>query len=199
MAAVAVTVVVGLIQPVAADPVDRSAPQVLAPVLPSNPVGDALDAAAVGDVLGPLLTGGPLGSGRAPAHVVDVATGEVLLRQADRPTVPASTMKLVTAISVLDSLGADSVLQTRTAILDPGAKVARVVVVGSGDPSLRSTSTPTVGLSTDASPTDPDPRSTCLGRPRTCTPAARNWSAKTSAARAAGSATRASPEGVRLP
>jgi D-alanyl-D-alanine carboxypeptidase/D-alanyl-D-alanine-endopeptidase (penicillin-binding protein 4) len=151
-AAAAASLLVGPLPPVAADPIDRSAPQVLAPILIGTSLGDALDPTAVADAIRPLLTGGALGAGRTPAHVVDVATGEVLLSQADRPTVPASTMKLVTAISVLDALGADAVLETRTAILDPDAAVARVVLVGSGDPSLRSTGTKVGGAGTSLSP-----------------------------------------------
>ena len=101
--------------------------------------GDPLDPAAVEAALGPLLTGGALGPGRSPAHVIDVATGEVLYDASDDPTVPASTMKLVTAASVLDALGPDSRLRTRVVVMDPGARTPRVVIIGAGDPSLRST------------------------------------------------------------
>jgi D-alanyl-D-alanine carboxypeptidase/D-alanyl-D-alanine-endopeptidase (penicillin-binding protein 4) len=71
--------------------------------------------------------------------VVDVATGEVLYEASDDPTVPASTMKLVTAASALDALGPDSRLRTRVVVVDPQAETPRVVIVGAGDPSLRST------------------------------------------------------------
>ena len=101
--------------------------------------GAALDPDAVEAALAPLLTGGALGPGRSPAHVIDVATGEVLYDASDDPTVPASTMKLVTATSVLDALGADARLRTRVVVIDPEAKTPRVVIVGAGDPSLRST------------------------------------------------------------
>jgi D-alanyl-D-alanine carboxypeptidase/D-alanyl-D-alanine-endopeptidase (penicillin-binding protein 4) len=73
--------------------------------------------------------------------VIDVATGEVLYAAADKPTVPASTMKLVTAVSVLDALGTDTRLRTRVVVVDPEAGTPRVVLVGAGDPSLRSTGT----------------------------------------------------------
>lgn len=89
----------------------------------------------------PFLTGGGLGPGRTPARVVDVATGEVLLATSDSATAPASTMKLVTAVSVLDALGPDAVLRTRTVLLDPKADPPRVVLVGAGDSSLSSTGT----------------------------------------------------------
>lgn len=100
--------------------------------------GAPLDPRLVRKAVLPHLSGGSLGSGRTPARVVDVATGEVLLASSDEPVVPASTMKLVTAVSVLDALGPDAVLSTRTLILDPQADPPRVVLVGAGDPSLAS-------------------------------------------------------------
>ena len=48
-------------------------------------------------------------------------------------------MKLVTAASVLDALGPDSRLRTRVVVVDPKARTPRVVIIGAGDPSLRST------------------------------------------------------------
>ncbi len=142
----------GALLPVAADPVDRAAPRVLEPVAATTAVGAALDPDAVTATMRPLLTGGPLGPGRTPAQVVDVASGEVLLGQADRPTVPASTMKLVTAVSVLDALGPDATLETRTVILDGGAATPRIVLVGAGDPSLRSTGSRVGGSGTSLRP-----------------------------------------------
>ena len=103
--------------------------------------GVALDRDAVDAALRPLLRGGPLGPGRTPASVVDVVTGELLYSASDDPTVPASTMKLVTAASVLDSLGPDERLRTRAVLMGEGTKVPRVVVVGAGDPSMLSTGT----------------------------------------------------------
>ncbi len=114
--------------------------------------GAALDPEAVEAALAPLLTGGALGPGRSPAHVIDVATGEVLYSASDDPTVPASTMKLVTATSVLDALGPDSRLRTRVVVVDPQAKTPRVVIVGAGDPSLRSTGAKVGGAGTSLTP-----------------------------------------------
>jgi D-alanyl-D-alanine carboxypeptidase/D-alanyl-D-alanine-endopeptidase (penicillin-binding protein 4) len=71
--------------------------------------------------------------------VVDVASGAVLYNALDEPTVPASTMKIVTAASVLDALGADATLRTRAVLVEGRATVPRVVLVGAGDPSLSST------------------------------------------------------------
>lgn len=110
---------------------------VLAPA--GSSTGRALDRAAVKAALAPLLRGGALGPGRSPARVIDVASGEVLYNALDEPTVPASTMKLVTAASVLDALGADATRRTRAVLADGQARVPRVVLVGAGDPSLGST------------------------------------------------------------
>ncbi len=124
------------------------------PPLPSAgaATGDPLDPDAVEAALAPLLTGGALGPGRSPAHVIDVATGEVLYGAADDPTVPASTMKLVTAASVLDALGPDTRLRTRVAVIDPEATTPRVVIIGAGDPSLRSTGAKVGGAGTSLTP-----------------------------------------------
>lgn len=115
-------------------------------------VGSPLDPDAVAEALEPLLSGGALGAGRTPARVIDVATGEVLYDSTDEPTTPASTMKLVTALSALDALGADATLSTRTVILDPDAATPRVAVVGGGDPSLTS-SDPSIGGAGTSLPT----------------------------------------------
>jgi D-alanyl-D-alanine carboxypeptidase/D-alanyl-D-alanine-endopeptidase (penicillin-binding protein 4) len=123
------------------------------PSVPADPgVGAPLDPDRVTTAVQPLLTGGALGPGRSSARIVDVATGAVLYRAADEPTVPASTMKLVTAVSVLDSLGPDATLRTRTLILDPDAEIPRVVIVGAGDPSLRSTGSRVGGTGTSLTP-----------------------------------------------
>ena len=121
----------------AVDPDPDAAADPDAGVVATSP-GAPLDRASVAAALRPLLSGGALGPGRTPARVVDVASGEVLYAAAGSPTVPASTMKLVTATSVLDSLGADHRLRTRVVLVE-GGRVPRLVVVGAGDPSLAST------------------------------------------------------------
>ncbi len=120
-------------------PSSSAGPSSAEPSSTTTATGAALDPDAVEAVLAPLLTGGALGAGRSPAHVIDVATGDVLYDASDDPTVPASTMKLVTATSVLDALGTDARLRTRVVVIDPAARTPRVVIVGAGDPSLRST------------------------------------------------------------
>jgi serine-type D-Ala-D-Ala carboxypeptidase/endopeptidase (penicillin-binding protein 4) len=119
---------------------------------PTPVTGAPLDPDSVAAALAPLLTGGALGPGRSPAHVIDVATGDVLYAAADDPTVPASTMKLVTAASVLDVLRPDARLRTRVAVVDPDAAIPRVVIIGAGDPSLRSTGAKVGGAGTSLTP-----------------------------------------------
>jgi D-alanyl-D-alanine carboxypeptidase/D-alanyl-D-alanine-endopeptidase (penicillin-binding protein 4) len=94
------------------------------------------DGSALEDALSPVLGSPALGTGPA-ARVVDVATGEVLLdRGGDRPAVPASTAKLLTAVAVLTTLDPDDTLATTVVA---GANPGEVVLVGGGDPTLSTT------------------------------------------------------------
>lgn len=96
----------------------------------------APDPAALEAALTPLLTTPALGAAPA-AQVVDVATGEVLLdRDGDRPAVPASTAKLLTAVAALTSLDPEATLTTTVVA---GAAPGEVVLVGGGDPTLSTT------------------------------------------------------------
>jgi D-alanyl-D-alanine carboxypeptidase/D-alanyl-D-alanine-endopeptidase (penicillin-binding protein 4) len=73
-------------------------------------------------------------AGRVSAAVVDVTTGERLYRRdAGTPAVPASTVKLVTAATVLATLGPAHQLAT---VAVAGAEPGEVVLVGGGDPTL---------------------------------------------------------------
>ncbi|MFR9676065.1 D-alanyl-D-alanine carboxypeptidase/D-alanyl-D-alanine-endopeptidase [Streptomyces sp. TR06-5] len=88
--------------------------------------------AALADALRPLLKDGALGSS-VTASVVDTATGARLFgRQADRPVVPASTIKLATSVAVLTARGPDHRIGTPVVRTADG----RVVLVGGGDPTL---------------------------------------------------------------
>jgi len=75
--------------------------------------------------------------GRTAVSVVDVATGTVLLsRDADRMVLPASTVKIPTAVAALSVLGPDRRFVTR---VTTGPRPDAVVLVGGGDPTLRGT------------------------------------------------------------
>ncbi|MGH3716922.1 MAG: D-alanyl-D-alanine carboxypeptidase/D-alanyl-D-alanine endopeptidase, partial [Micromonosporaceae bacterium] len=72
--------------------------------------------------------------GKLSASVVDVATGEQLYaRDSDRPSVPASVNKLVTATAALSVRGPSYRLTTRAVA---GDQPGEVVLVGGGDPTL---------------------------------------------------------------
>ncbi len=107
--------------------------QVLAPLdgsaAPSAVPGDATLSARVLAA----LSSPALGSDVA-ASVVDVATGDVLVARGEqRGQQPASTLKVLTAVSVLRALGPDTRLATTVV---PGAAVGELVLVGSGDATL---------------------------------------------------------------
>ncbi|NBE51268.1 D-alanyl-D-alanine carboxypeptidase/D-alanyl-D-alanine endopeptidase [Streptomyces boluensis] len=97
---------------------------------------------ALADVLDPLLKDPSLGADRT-ASVVDAATGtEVYGAKAGDAVVPASTIKIATAVAALSALGPDHRIVTRT-VIEPGAtdsadpaKRADVALVGGGDPTL---------------------------------------------------------------
>ncbi|HEX5335215.1 MAG TPA: D-alanyl-D-alanine carboxypeptidase/D-alanyl-D-alanine-endopeptidase, partial [Propionicimonas sp.] len=68
----------------------------------------------------------------ASGVVVLAPDGSVLAsRSADKPLAPASTMKLLTSLAALDTLGADHTFTTR--VVRSGT---RIVLVGGGDPLL---------------------------------------------------------------
>lgn len=71
-------------------------------------------------------------AGRTGVVVVDPQTGRTLVSSGDRPMIPASTMKLLTSVAVLDTLGADRTFAT-SALL---AGRSTVVLRGGGDPLL---------------------------------------------------------------
>jgi D-alanyl-D-alanine carboxypeptidase/D-alanyl-D-alanine-endopeptidase (penicillin-binding protein 4) len=119
----------------------------VAPVVPTgspDPEPVAVLAAAGADAPAPtaegvraavddLVRSGVLGEAISVA-VTDAVTGEELYRhQADRPTVPASTTKLVTAATVLATRGPAYQLAT---VAVAGAAPGEVVLVGGGDPTL---------------------------------------------------------------
>lgn len=88
---------------------------------------------ALADVLDPLLKDPSLGADRT-ASVVDAATGnEVYAAKAGDAVIPASTVKIATAVAALSALGPDHRIATRT-VIEPGS--VDVALVGGGDPTL---------------------------------------------------------------
>jgi D-alanyl-D-alanine carboxypeptidase/D-alanyl-D-alanine-endopeptidase (penicillin-binding protein 4) len=110
------------------------------PVVPAPPVLAAAGASAPAPTanglaakLGPLLADGALG-GHINASVIDTATGDKLFDQnSDASTLPASTLKLLTAVAVLKARGTEYRLATRAVA---GANPGEVVLIGGGDPTL---------------------------------------------------------------
>ena len=72
-------------------------------------------------------------SGTPGLVVIDPVTGKVLVQRADRPLIPASTMKLLTCLVALETLGNDRTFTT--SVVSPRKGV--VVLRGGGDPLLR--------------------------------------------------------------
>lgn len=90
-------------------------------------------AAGVQAAIDKVLTDANLGS-RVGISVVDVASGEGLYdRDSDAPITPASTTKLITAVTVLAARGPAYQIPTR---VTAGANPGEVVLVGGGDPTL---------------------------------------------------------------
>ncbi len=118
----------------------RPTPVVDPPEPPPGPVLGALngtapmpDEAGLTAAIGKLVTDNGLG-GRTGVVVRDVITGKLLYTNAGEvPTVPASTMKLVTAATVLAARGPAYRIPTRVVA---GPKPGEVIIVGGGDPTL---------------------------------------------------------------
>jgi D-alanyl-D-alanine carboxypeptidase/D-alanyl-D-alanine-endopeptidase (penicillin-binding protein 4) len=87
---------------------------------------------ALAGTLGPLLEDTDLGKVTS-VSVLDALSGRrIFASHADRPTTPASTIKLATATAVLSARGADYRIPTRVV----AGKGHSVVLVGGGDPTL---------------------------------------------------------------
>jgi D-alanyl-D-alanine carboxypeptidase/D-alanyl-D-alanine-endopeptidase (penicillin-binding protein 4) len=99
-----------------------SAPTTTAPVI-------AVDDAALAARLDPIL----LAPGATvSARIIELPSRrELYARQADRPMMPASNMKLVTTATALDGFGPDATFPTRLAV---GGE--DLYLIGSGDPGL---------------------------------------------------------------
>ena len=114
-------------------PATDVSPQTTAP-----PVDPALDAA-----LTAALRSKALGTD-VTVSVLDVASGKVLVGRGDtRPQQPASSLKVLTAVTVLQTYGADARLTTAAVT---GATPSEVVLVGGGDATLTRAPASTVSL-----------------------------------------------------
>ncbi|MDN5667391.1 MAG: D-alanyl-D-alanine carboxypeptidase/D-alanyl-D-alanine-endopeptidase [Renibacterium salmoninarum] len=119
-------------------PAAQLPPASLAPMgVAASPKADAAqpDPARLAALLNPILASD---AGSLTGQVLDAATGAVLYdRRATAAAVPASNLKLFTAVSALKNLGADTRLQT--SVLrgsEPGTLVLRAggdVLLGAGD------------------------------------------------------------------
>ncbi|WP_052720718.1 MULTISPECIES: D-alanyl-D-alanine carboxypeptidase/D-alanyl-D-alanine-endopeptidase [Actinoplanes] len=95
--------------------------------------GAAPDGAAIKAALDPLVSAGALGS-EVNVSVMDVATESVIYaKNAETMITPASTTKLLTALTALSARGPAYRLETRVVA---GANPGEVVIIGGGDASL---------------------------------------------------------------
>lgn len=119
-----------------APPSGLTLPPLVAPEPLSQPISDAaassLAPGPIERALADVLRDDDLG----PAVSASVAglTGPELFARGDGPAVPASTLKLLTAVAALETLGPAHVFSTD--VLPDGA--GRIVLVGGGDPFLAS-------------------------------------------------------------
>lgn len=102
------------------------APPVAALVAEPIPIPDTKPLAKA---LAKVSTGGV---GTSGVVVVDPAGGETLASRGDEPMIPASTMKVLTSLVAVDTVGPGTTFVTSVVALRPG----RLVLVGGGDPML---------------------------------------------------------------
>lgn len=115
-------------------PGSRQTAQVQAPAVlaPAKAEGVAPTAAGVQKVLAPILKDPALGTHRG-IYVYDASRDKpVFSVGATTPYVPASTLKLLTTVSALETLGADHTFTTKVVSAANGS----LVLVGGGDPLL---------------------------------------------------------------
>ncbi|NDL60779.1 D-alanyl-D-alanine carboxypeptidase/D-alanyl-D-alanine endopeptidase [Phytoactinopolyspora mesophila] len=78
--------------------------------------------------------------GNVGAVVIDLGSGATIYESnATDAFVPASTMKILTSVAVLDVLGPDHRFETKTVLVDDDAGEVTIALVGGGDPMLAST------------------------------------------------------------
>jgi D-alanyl-D-alanine carboxypeptidase/D-alanyl-D-alanine-endopeptidase (penicillin-binding protein 4) len=107
------------------------------PTAPAAAVGTALAPTSVDPAVDALLQArlvDPRLGRNVGLLVIDAASGEIVSAvDADRPMIPASNMKVVTAVTALAALGADRTLATR---VRQGPTPTEIVLEGGGDPLL---------------------------------------------------------------
>jgi D-alanyl-D-alanine carboxypeptidase/D-alanyl-D-alanine-endopeptidase (penicillin-binding protein 4) len=107
----------------------QQAPVVLAP---AKPEGVAPTAAGVQKALAAILKDPSLGKHRG-VYVYDASRGKAVFSAGTAtPFTPASTLKLLTTVSALETLGADHTFTTKVVSAGNGS----IVLVGGGDPLL---------------------------------------------------------------
>ncbi|MDP3966773.1 MAG: D-alanyl-D-alanine carboxypeptidase/D-alanyl-D-alanine-endopeptidase [Nocardioides sp.] len=122
-------------EPAAVSPpegLDLPAVQRAVPVAEPLTAAGELDPAAVRRTLRPFLRRGDMGR-RLSVAVAPLGSADPVVEVGAARVVPASTMKLVTAVAALEALGEDRTFRT-TAVSVPGTR--RVTLVGGGDPLL---------------------------------------------------------------
>ncbi len=113
-----------------------SSPGSVLATLAATAGGTSPTAAGVLVALGSAPAAAGLGSSRGYV-VLDPATGAVLAAaHGGTPFTPASTAKLLTATAVLARLGPAHRFETRVELAGTSGGVARLLIVGGGDPSL---------------------------------------------------------------
>lgn len=113
---------------------------VLSPRRVVDLIGEVGGAPAVVARANELFSNERMGSATASSCVVVRQAGRTIVSLgADRPVIPASTMKLITATAALDRLGAEAVLTTAvtaTSVPSNGVLTGDLHLVGGGDPLL---------------------------------------------------------------
>ncbi|TCO49168.1 D-alanyl-D-alanine carboxypeptidase/D-alanyl-D-alanine-endopeptidase (penicillin-binding protein 4) [Kribbella antiqua] len=110
---------------------ERTAPAVLSP---ATTEGVAPTAAGVRKVLAPILADPALGTHRG-IYVYDASRGKPVFSAGTATTyTPASTLKLLTTVSALETLGVDHRFTSKVVSVAKGS----IVLVGGGDPLLAS-------------------------------------------------------------
>ncbi len=102
------------------------------PALPLDELA-ATPAPAAKALLGRLPKLPKAAAGKTSMVVIDPQTGRTLIDRGDRPTVPASTLKLLSSLAALETLGAGRTFATTAVTPRKGVVVLR----GGGDPLLR--------------------------------------------------------------